>query len=249
METQPAFSPEQLFDHIARDVARSICERPGDSVEQGAVRYQVAVEMVRAFQPGDVIEAMLAGHCVTLHEVIVDCGQDLSRDQEDAMRRATRSHLVALNGGFLRNLDRLALRRRGVDDARREELRVGRVVPKAGRDVVAERRHAAEVARDVTVERPVEAAIETMSTDPGPAPAMNRATRRQMARAARRTGESLVVGAKARDVPAQSAVVARVDGPAELPSPPDTPVQMPASHDFASRMAKAGGFATSTGGP
>jgi hypothetical protein len=236
MENQPAFSPVELFDHIAGDVARSICERPGETSQQRAVRYQATVEMVRAFHPGDVIETMLAGHCVTLHAVIVDCGHDLSRDQEDAMRRATRSHFVALNGGFLRNLDRLALCRRRVDEVRREVPKVRRDVAEVPRDVVVERRGEIDVPRDVA-ERPVEAPIETVSADPTPAPAMNRAARRQMARAARRTGQP--VAAKARDVlarlpPLDDASLQRpvsLDIPVGMATPEAEAVQVPTSRD------------------
>jgi hypothetical protein len=59
------------------------------------------------FRPRDAIEALLAGHCVMFHEVMVDSVHDTLRGELDTMRRGTRSNLVALNKAFNGNLDRL----------------------------------------------------------------------------------------------------------------------------------------------
>jgi len=78
-----------------------------------------------AFRPRDVIEAMIASHCVMFHELIVDSAGDTLRCPDAAARRPARSVIVAMDKAFGNNLARLEGHR-----ARRAE-----VAPVAGPEV------------------------------------------------------------------------------------------------------------------
>jgi hypothetical protein len=108
MHTKPAFGPTELFSFIITDMAKAISERNGETRQQALTRFQAAVQMIQAFLPRDVIEAMLAGHCVMFHEVMTDSVRETLLGEPDATRRGTRSNLVALNKALSGNLDRLA---------------------------------------------------------------------------------------------------------------------------------------------
>ena len=103
MDVQPTFGFEELFSFVIGDMAKAICERKGETQAQQFARCQAAVHMIMGFLPRDVIEVMLAGHCVMLHEVmIVDVHGCLCGEVATARRT-----LVALNKAFNDNLDRL----------------------------------------------------------------------------------------------------------------------------------------------
>lgn len=89
------------------DMAKAVCERKGETKQQQFTRSQVVVDMILGLRPRDVLEAMLAGHSVMFHEVLVDSVHDTLRGELDTMRRGTRSNLVAMNKAFTANLDRL----------------------------------------------------------------------------------------------------------------------------------------------
>jgi hypothetical protein len=108
MDSNPIFSPENLVVHIAGDIARAVSGRSGESPAERSLRVQVATDTILGFFPRDMVEAMLAGHCVMLHEVIVDSVRfTLSREVETT-RRATRGTIVAMDKAFGNDLDRLA---------------------------------------------------------------------------------------------------------------------------------------------
>jgi hypothetical protein len=72
--------------------------------------------MNMAFQPEDVIEAMIASHCVMFHELIVDSLHDTLIGEDPASRRPARSNIVAMDKAFGNNLARLeAYRTRRVE--------------------------------------------------------------------------------------------------------------------------------------
>jgi hypothetical protein len=104
MDTQPAFGFKELLTCVIADMAKAISERNGESKQQQFTRSQAAAAMILGFRPRDVIEAMLAGHCVMFHEVIVDSVHDTLRGELDTLRRGTRSNLVAMNKSFAGNL-------------------------------------------------------------------------------------------------------------------------------------------------
>lgn len=107
MDTQPPFSRQQLLSHIVGDTARAVSERHDEPQARQFARAQAAARSILAFEPTDAIEAMIASHCVMLHELIVDSVQTTLRGQLDAPRRATRSGIVALDRAFGANLVRL----------------------------------------------------------------------------------------------------------------------------------------------
>jgi hypothetical protein len=107
MDTQPPLTFAALLTHIIGDIARALCERPGESPQQRAARMQAVTHAIMAFQPGDVAEAMYAGHCVMFHEMIVDSLRDTMRSEDDAARHVTRSNIVAMDKVFGNNLTRL----------------------------------------------------------------------------------------------------------------------------------------------
>jgi hypothetical protein len=107
MDAQPAFGFKELFTHIVGDMAKAICARNGEAEGQKFSRSEAAVHMIMAFLPRDVIEAMLAGHCVMIHELIVDGVRHTLLGEIDTMRRASRAGIVALDKTFGNNLTRL----------------------------------------------------------------------------------------------------------------------------------------------
>jgi hypothetical protein len=60
-----------------------------------------------AFAPRDAIEAMLAGHCLMFHELIVDSVRLTLNGEPAPARRATRGNIVAMDKAFGNNLARL----------------------------------------------------------------------------------------------------------------------------------------------
>jgi hypothetical protein len=107
MDAKPAFGFKELFTHIVGDMAKAICARNGEAEGQKFSRSEAAVHMIMAFLPRDVIEAMLAGHCVMIHELIVDGVRHTLLGEIDTMRRASRAGIVALDKTFGNNLTRL----------------------------------------------------------------------------------------------------------------------------------------------
>lgn len=116
MDTPPPLTLRDLLTHVVGDMVKALCDRPSESPHQHAVRIQAATHTIMAFQPRDAIEAMLAGHCVMFHEMIVDSVHHTMRGEEDAARRATRSGIVAMDRAFgnsLARLERCRTRRAG----------------------------------------------------------------------------------------------------------------------------------------
>jgi hypothetical protein len=107
VDTQPPFGPNDVLTHIITDMAQAVSWRRDEPESRRLVRAQAAARTIVAFQPRDAIEAMLAGHCVMFHELIVDSVQTTLRGELDSTRRATRSGIVAMDKAFGANLLRL----------------------------------------------------------------------------------------------------------------------------------------------
>jgi len=107
MSTQPEFSLKDLLTHIVADIVKAVSDRPGETPQQQFTRSLAVTHTILAFQPRDAIEAMLAGHCVLLHELIVDGVRDATGAATDTARRAARANLVAMDRAFGNNLTRL----------------------------------------------------------------------------------------------------------------------------------------------
>jgi len=107
MDAQPASDFKELFTHVIGDMAKALSQRNGEPEQRQFARCRAAVRMIMGFMPRDVIEAMLAGHCVMFHELIVDTVQHTLLGEIDTMRRATRSGIVAMDKSFRGNLERL----------------------------------------------------------------------------------------------------------------------------------------------
>ena len=146
---------EHLLTFAVTDMAKAVSVRHGETEARQFARCQAAVHMIMGFQPRDVIEVLLAGHCVMVHEVMTADVHDSLRGEAPSNRRT----LVALNKAFNDNLDRLERYRQRPAEGRRDAPEASPVA-----DVPA---------------APVEPA-----TGPRQAvPQMNRAARRQAARA------------------------------------------------------------------
>lgn len=124
MDTQPAFGSQELFTHVIADMAKAIAERNGETQLQQFIRSQAAVHTITGFRPRDVIEAMLAGHCVMFHELMVDSVHNTMRGEMDTMRRTTRSSIVAMDKAFGNNLTRLERYRLRPSEGRRDVAEV-----------------------------------------------------------------------------------------------------------------------------
>jgi hypothetical protein len=104
MDTQPTFG----LTNLVGEIAGAVSDRNGESQHQRLVRTQAAAHTIMAFHPHDAIEAMLAGHCLMFHELIVESVHATMRGEEPATRRATRSGIVAMDKAFGNNLVHLA---------------------------------------------------------------------------------------------------------------------------------------------
>jgi hypothetical protein len=120
METLPEFGFKELFTHLIADMAKAVCERAGESRGQQVARSQAAAHTVMGLRPRDMIEAMLAGHCMMFHELMVDSVRDVFRDETAAGRRATRASIVNLNKSFDHCLARLEYYQTRPSQGRRE---------------------------------------------------------------------------------------------------------------------------------
>ena len=107
MDTEPEFTLRDLLTHICGGVAKAVATRPGESEKHQYIRVQAAGLMVLAFSPRDSIEAMLAGRCVMLHEMIVDGVGKIMCPDEAARRPPTSAAIVSMDRAFGANLTRL----------------------------------------------------------------------------------------------------------------------------------------------
>src|SRR4051794_538710 len=107
MDTQPALGPTALLTYAVAEIAQSLGNRPGESQQRASDRREAAAGQILAFQPRDVVEAMIAGHCVMFHEMIVETVQRRLRGDAPAIRRAQESGVVAMDRAFGGNLARL----------------------------------------------------------------------------------------------------------------------------------------------
>jgi hypothetical protein len=107
MDTQPAYGIRNVIASIAGQVADSVSERPGESLQRRDDRKRTAVDTIMAFRPGDPVEAILSSHCVMFHEMIVaDVHHTLCNEQRPT-QRATRNGIVAMDKAFGANFTRL----------------------------------------------------------------------------------------------------------------------------------------------
>jgi hypothetical protein len=107
MDTQALPGRQQLLSHLVGDMAHALCQRRDEPQARQVTRAQAAAESILAFMPGDAVEAMIAGHCVMLHELIVDTVQTALSGEPDASHRATRNSILAMDKAFGANLARL----------------------------------------------------------------------------------------------------------------------------------------------
>jgi hypothetical protein len=112
MDTQPAFGLQELFAHLIGGIAKAVGERQGESRQQQFDRTQAAAHTVMAFMPRDAIEAMISGHCVMFHEMMVDSVRETLRGEAAQAHCAARRGIVAMDRAFGNNLARLERYRR-----------------------------------------------------------------------------------------------------------------------------------------
>jgi hypothetical protein len=108
MDSEPPFGFKELFTHVVGNIAKAMCERNGETKQQQHTRSRAAAHLIMSLLPRDAVEAMLAGHCVMFHELMLDSLRETLRGEMDTMRQSTRNSIVAMNKCFMGNLDRLA---------------------------------------------------------------------------------------------------------------------------------------------
>ena len=96
---------QDLFTHVVGDMARAIATRPGETEARCQTRMAAAIRMILAFLPRDGVEAMLAGHCVMLHELQIDALRGAWRDTDETGKGE--KEVLRLNRALLATLDRL----------------------------------------------------------------------------------------------------------------------------------------------
>jgi hypothetical protein len=127
MTAQPTFSLIDNLTQVVGGIARAVCRRPGEAQPQQMVRSQTAAHTVMEFQPRDSIEAMIAGHCVMFHEMIVDSVHTTLGGELVENQRATRGTIVAMDKAFGNNLTRLERHRAGIAKAEKQAQKVDAV--------------------------------------------------------------------------------------------------------------------------
>jgi len=149
--------------------------------------------MIMGFLPRDVIEVMLAGHCVMLHEVMTANVHDTLRGETGRVRRGPGSNLIGLNKAFNDNLDRLERYRLRPAEGRRDTPEVPPAETHTTPDHV-------EPPRNSAGEKP-----ELRAGDTSPvAKVLNRAARRQAARDHTRGAAAVSLVAPKVAVPVQT---------------------------------------------
>jgi hypothetical protein len=169
MTTTPEFGFNELFTCVVGEIAKAICERSGETAQQQFARSQAAVHMIMGFLPRDVVEALLAGHCVMLHETMLAGVHDTLVGEAVAMRRSTRGAIVAMNKEFNSNLGHLERYQARPSQGRRDapELRPVEVTTATNGPTVP----AAPSARTRAVPEAPMASAETQDTPAQPTPA------------------------------------------------------------------------------
>lgn len=194
MDPQPAFTFQDLFSFVIRDMAEAVSGRPGELRAQQFARTQAVVHMILGLQPRDVIEAMLTGHCVMLHEVLTADVRSSLRGEVDPARRGPRSNVIGLNKAFNDTLERLEGYRQRQAEGTRDEPETA----------------AADVSRPPDDDQPPAATEATEFRQPGAEiPKLNRAARRQAARV-----ETRAAVAASRAIPKTSVTARQPAGPA-----------------------------------
>jgi hypothetical protein len=177
MDTAQAFGFEDLFRFAVSDLAKAVSERNGEDETRQFARCQAAAHMITGFLPRDVIEVMLAGHCVLLHEAMKGEIHDSLQAESGTNRRT----LIGLNKAFNDDLDRLQrYRQRPADDSRDAPEAPPAAAASAAPDILLP---------PVAGARATPAGSPVASAGPATLPAaqeMNRAARRQAARAEKR---------------------------------------------------------------
>src|SRR5579863_8923655 len=122
MNQQPALGFQETLTQVVGEVARALADRAGESKQQEFGRLQVAINCIMAFLPRDSIEAMLAGHILLFHEMLVDTVGDSFRGKVNEARPPIRG-VVALDRAFGQNFRRLLEYQKREDQGRRDEPR------------------------------------------------------------------------------------------------------------------------------
>jgi len=151
------------------------------------------VHMILGFLPRDVPEAFIAGHCVMLHEVMTLTVHDILSEDAEQPQRRPRHNPVALNKAFNDNLDRLEQYRLRPADGSRD------TAPEPPRDAAVPAPEATPPAPPAGNAPPPAAAAQT-TADRQPEPVacpVNRAARRQAARARMRAEAAASQAARA----------------------------------------------------
>jgi len=173
-----------------------------------AIRFQTASEMIRNFRPRDAIEAMLAGQCVMFHGLMISNVRRALSGEAEPARPATGGTLATMSSAFRGNLDQLRRYRRRPS----EEQPGAAAVQTQGAQVEAR------------AEAPAETRAETEDRTPRPPTvSLNRAARRQAARAQARTPIQLrPAPVPVPPVRKSSDIAARTETASFRPSDPET---------------------------
>jgi hypothetical protein len=201
MDTQPAISSADLLTVVINDVASAIAERHGETPEQRSIRFKAASGMIKGFRPRDAIEAMLASQCVMLQELMIDNVRHAFGGEAVSPRPGPGGTLVGMSSAFRGNLN---------------QLRRYRQRPSEGQPIQAEPR-----TQDAQVETKVED-----RTPVSPAVPLNRAARRQAARAQARAA------VQPRPAPAPMPPAQTPGDLAARTAPDPSPPARPATLDF-----------------
>ena len=137
MDTAAAYSFEACCATIVGDMAKALCERNGETPEQRMVRGHAVAYMIMGFLPRDVIEVILASHCVMFHELMVAGVHDTFCADEAKVRRAELHGLIALNKAFCGNLGHLRHYQKRVAEGSHEARAAKEAASDAGRGAVA----------------------------------------------------------------------------------------------------------------
>jgi hypothetical protein len=172
MQSQAQFGFKDMLTQVIGDMARAMCRRNDESEQRQRDRVEAAVRMIMGFLPRDLIEAMLAGHCVMFHELMVDNVRHTLLGEVDTMRRSTRASVVAMDKCFGNNLTRLEHYQRRPSTGSRETA-----------DTVA-----VETPAETPMETPIEAPVATAAVATPRDASLRTAMRTEFATAGQQAG-------------------------------------------------------------
>jgi hypothetical protein len=108
MTPHPDFGYDQAATELVRGIVDAVADLPGLTEAQRFMKQQTTISSVMGFEPNDLPQVMLAGHCVMFDALLRDGVRDLLHGQREDVKPRSRSGNIASGRMFLSSLHTLA---------------------------------------------------------------------------------------------------------------------------------------------